>query len=134
MRGPSEGTPAHAAVIANVFTPARAAELSGIEDRLVAVARTETPKVLGGVVGRFTDAIDGDGGAESEEERYRRRRYHGSRGLDDMYNVNALYDPESADIHEKAIAANSNGINARTIRARCVSGRRTRSRTCSANH
>jgi len=95
----------HATVIANAFTPARAAELSGIEDRLVAVARTETPKVLGGVVGRFTDAIDGDGGAESEAARYKRRRYHGSRGLDDMYNVNALFDPESADIHEKAIKA-----------------------------
>ena len=36
---------------------------------------------------------------------FARRRYHGSRSIDDMLNVNALYDPESADIHEKAIEA-----------------------------
>jgi hypothetical protein len=95
----------HAAVAANAFTPNRAAKLSTVEDRLVDVARTQTPKVLSGVVHRLTDAIDGDGGAESEEDRFARRRYHGSRSLDDMLIVNALYDPESADIHEQAISA-----------------------------
>lgn len=95
----------HATVITNGFTPKRAAEMSGVEDKLVDVARMETPKILAGVVGRLTDAIDGDGGAESEEARRARRRYHGSRSIDDMLNVNALYDPESADIHEKAIQA-----------------------------
>jgi hypothetical protein len=95
----------HASVIATAFTPTRAAEMSTVEDRLVNVARTETPKVLSGVVQRLADAIDGDGGAESEEARYARRGYHGSRSVDDMLNVNALYDPESADIHERAIEA-----------------------------
>jgi hypothetical protein len=95
----------HATVVANGFTSARAAQLSNLEEIIVDVARAQTPKVLAGVVGRVTDAIDGDGGAESEEERYKRRRYHGSRSVDDMLNVNALYDPESADIHEKAIDA-----------------------------
>jgi len=95
----------HATVIGSAFTHTRAAEMSMVEDRLVDVARMETPKVLSGVVQRLADSIDGDGGAESEEARFARRRYHGSRSLDDMLNVNALYDPESADIHEKAIAA-----------------------------
>jgi hypothetical protein len=95
----------HAAVVATAYTTARAAGLSGVEDRLVGVARIETPKVLGAVVRRVTDAIDGDGGTESEEARFARRRYHASRSLDDMLNTNGLFDPEAADIHEKAIAA-----------------------------
>jgi hypothetical protein len=105
--GRGEISARHAAVIANGFTPARAAEMSAVEDKLVGVARTQSPKVLSGVVHRLTDAIDGDGdgGAESEEARYARRRYHGSRSIDDMLNVNALLDPESADIHEAAIKA-----------------------------
>ncbi len=103
--GRGEISARHATVIANGFTPARAAEMSAVEDKLVGVARTESPKVLGGVVQRLTDAIDGDGGAEEEEARFARRRYHGSRSLDDMLNVNALFDPESADIHEAAINA-----------------------------
>jgi hypothetical protein len=103
--GRGEISARHATVIANAFTPARAAEMSTVEDKLVDVARTESPKVLSGVVQRLTDAIDGDGGTEDEEARYARRRYHGSRSLDDMLNVNALFDPESADIHEAAINA-----------------------------
>ena len=95
----------HAAVFATALTPARAAEMSTVEDRLVEVARQNPPKVLAGAVARLVEAIDGDGGAESEEAVYRRRRYHGSRSIDDMLNVNALYDPESADIHEAAINA-----------------------------
>jgi hypothetical protein len=95
----------HAAVITSAFTPKRAARMSSIEELLVGIACTETPKGLGAAVGRVTDTIDGDGGADSEDARYARRRYHGSRSLDDMYNVNGLYDPESADIHERAIHA-----------------------------
>ena len=103
--GRGEISARHATVVANAFTPARATEMSGVEDKLVDVARTQSPKVLNAVVHRLTDAIDGDGGAESEEARYARRRYHGSRSLDDMLNVNAIFDPESADIHEAAINA-----------------------------
>lgn len=95
----------HATVVANAFTPARAAKLSTVEELLAELGTKHTPKVLGVAVQRLTDAIDGDGGAASEEARHARRRYHGSRSLDNMLNVNALYDPESADIHEKAIDA-----------------------------
>ncbi len=61
--------------------------------------------MLHGVVRRVTDAIDGDGGTKSEAELHDRRRYHASRSLDNLLNVNGLFDPESADIHETAITA-----------------------------
>ena len=51
------------------------------------------------------DAIDGDGGAATDEDRYARRRYHASRTLDNMLAVDGSYDPESAEIHETAINA-----------------------------
>ena len=95
----------HATVIATAYTPARAAELSTIEDRLADVARSETPNILGQVVRRFTNAIDGDGGTENEEAKVKRRRFHASRSLDDMSNVNGLFDPESADVLDAAIEA-----------------------------
>ena len=95
----------HAAVVASAYTTARAAELSTVENRIADIARTETPSVLGQVVRRFTDAIDGDGGADAEEAKHKRRRLHASRSIDDMLNVNGLFDPEAADIIEKAIEA-----------------------------
>jgi hypothetical protein len=95
----------HAAVVAGAYTTARSAELSTVENRIADVARTETPSVLGQVVRRFTNAIDGDGGAESEATKHKRRRLHASRSIDDMLNVNGPFDPESADIIEKAIEA-----------------------------
>ena len=67
--------------------------------------------MLHSVVRRVTDAIDGDGGTESEAELYERRRYHVSRSLDNLLNVNGLFDPESADIHETAITAEMNATS-----------------------
>ena len=95
----------HARTIATAFTRKRAAEMSPVEDALVGVALIERPGVLHGVVRRVTDAIDGDGGTKSEAELHDRRRYHASRSLDNLLNVNGLFDPESADIHEAAINA-----------------------------
>ena len=95
----------HASVIADAFTPKRAAAMTAFEDVLADVARNAAPDELGRAVRRITDALDGDGGAATDEELFERRRYDGSRSVDDMLNVNALYDPESAAIHEKAIDA-----------------------------
>ncbi len=95
----------HARTIANALTRKRAPEMSTVEDELVGVALIETPSVLHNVVRRVTDAIDGDSGTKSEADLYARRRYHASRSLDDMLNVNGFFDPESADIHEAAINA-----------------------------
>ena len=64
----------HAAVIADAYTPDRAAEISNIELQLVAAARDHTPNELGGLVRFVTDAIDGDGGAAADG-----KRSHGGR-------------------------------------------------------
>ena len=95
----------HADVIARAFTAKRAAAMAEFEPILVGVACNAAPDELARAVRYITDALDGDGGAASDEELFARRRYHGSRSVDNMLNVNALYDPESAEIHEKAIDA-----------------------------
>ena len=89
--------------------------------------------MLHDVVRRVTDAIDGDGGTKSEAELFDRRRYHASRSLDNLLNVNGLFDPESADIHEAAIAAEMNATYAATKTAHPPNGAPMQSRTCSAN-
>ena len=57
---------AHVSVIAE-DTPSRPV-ISQVEPHLVAMAREHTPHQVGGLVKRVTDAIDGDGGATSDEE------------------------------------------------------------------
>ncbi|MDQ1458498.1 MAG: hypothetical protein QOH28_4118, partial [Actinomycetota bacterium] len=95
----------HALVIANAYTPERASEMSELEDSLVVAARTHTPQELGRLVRYVTDAIDGDGGAATDEQRYERRGYHLSRTLDGMLATNGTYDPEAGEIHAAALAA-----------------------------
>ena len=82
----------HAAVIAGAHTRAHADQLSCIDNRLAELAKELKPSELGAVVRRYTDAIDGDGGAKSEEEQFARRRYHASRGLENMLRVDGLYE------------------------------------------
>jgi hypothetical protein len=57
----------HARVIANAYTPTRAAELSNVETELVAAARELTPNDLTRAVKYVTDTIDGDGGAAADK-------------------------------------------------------------------
>jgi hypothetical protein len=96
---------AHARVIADAYTPERAAELEQVEPAIVDVARAVTPRELLAVVRRITDAIDGDGGAATDEALHARRQWHMSRTLDGMLAVDGLFDPEAALIHETAIRA-----------------------------
>src|SRR4051794_6011067 len=79
--------------------------MAPFEAPLVEIARHVAPDDLARKVREITDALDGDGGAGTDEELFERRRYHASRSIDDLLNVNALYDPESAQIHEQAIDA-----------------------------
>ena len=95
----------HASVIASAHTRARADQLSCIDDHLAELAKELKPAELGAVVRRYTDAIDGDGGAKNEQELFARRRLDLSRGLENLSNVNGLFDPESADILDTAIQA-----------------------------
>ena len=95
----------HARVVATAHTRGRAEQLAPIEEHLADLAKEMKPSEFGAVVRRYTDAIDGDGGAENEEALFARRRLHLSRSLDDLLNVNGLFDPESADILQAAVDA-----------------------------
>jgi hypothetical protein len=95
----------HAAVIAEAYTPERAFEMSNVEPQLVAAARDHTPKDLGGLVRVVTDAIDGDGGAASDEAMHARRSYSMSSTLDGMLVTNGTYDHLDGEIHKAAINA-----------------------------
>jgi hypothetical protein len=95
----------HAVVIANAYTPERAADISNVEPQLVAAAREHTPKQLGGVVRYLTDAIDGNGGAATDEASHERRRHHMSATLGGMVTYDGICDPESGAIHAAAINA-----------------------------
>jgi len=92
-------------VVANASTPERAAAISDVEAELVDVARQHTPRELGGVVRYLIDAIDGDGGAVSDEALFERRRLHLSSTLDGMLAINGICDPASAEILLAAVNA-----------------------------
>jgi hypothetical protein len=95
----------HVAVVANSCTPERAGAIAEVEAELVDVARQHTPKQLGGVVRYLVDAIDGDGGAVSDEALFERRRHHMSATLDGMVAYDGICDPEAGAIHSAAINA-----------------------------
>ena len=103
--GRGEISSRHAVVVANASTPERAAAISEVEAELVDVARQHTPRELGGVVRYLIDAIDGDGGAVSDEALFERRRLHLSSTLDGMLAINGICDPASAEILLAAVNA-----------------------------
>jgi Domain of unknown function (DUF222) len=57
------------------------------------------------VVRYLIDAIDGDGGAVSDEALFGRRRLHLSSTLDGMLAINGICDPASAEILLAAVNA-----------------------------
>ena len=95
----------HAAVVANAYTPERAGAIADVETELVDFARQHLPKQLGGVVRYLINAIDGDGGAVSDEALFERRRHHMSTTLDGMVTYDGICDPETGAIHNAAINA-----------------------------
>src|SRR5258708_4542369 len=95
----------HAVVVAAAYTPERAAELNNVEAQLVAAARDHTPHELAGLVRHVTDAIDGDGGAATDEAVFARRGYYQSDSLDGMWVTNGTFDRVDGEIHKKAINA-----------------------------
>src|SRR5438132_13340337 len=68
--GRGEISQRHAVVVANAYTPERAADIANVGAELVDAARERTPKELGGIVRYLTDAIDGDGGAATHAVAY----------------------------------------------------------------
>ncbi len=95
---------AHAAVIADAHTPDRASELAPIEDQFVELARQHPPRTLRGFVRRVVDAIDGDGGAASDEKQHARRRLHLSKTFDGMYALDGFYDTADGAFLERALS------------------------------
>ncbi|HET9728024.1 MAG TPA: DUF222 domain-containing protein [Acidimicrobiia bacterium] len=96
--GRGEVSRKHVEVLARAWTPERAAALVPIEAQLVEFATGLHPKHFAEVVRRFTDAIDHDGGARSDEQLYARRRLHASVTLDGMVAIDGLLDPESGEV------------------------------------
>ena len=96
---------AHAAVVADAYTPRRADALDNVESQLADVAREHTPHVFGGIVRRLTDAIDGDDGAATDEHQHERRRLHLSGTFDRMVAVDGLFDLETGEYLKAALSA-----------------------------
>lgn len=84
----------HAAVVAEAYTTERATAINELEAPIVDAAKVATPKELGQIVQRITDALDGDDGAAGANEKYARRRLHMSEMLDGMVKLDGLFDPE----------------------------------------
>jgi hypothetical protein len=96
---------AHVQAIASAYTSGRAAALSGLEHEFVEAARKFEPREVRNLVRYATDAIDGDGGAASDEEQFGRRRWHMSRTIDGLLKIDALFSGLDAEFWEKAIDA-----------------------------
>jgi hypothetical protein len=95
----------HASAVANVYTPERAAEIGNVEAELVEFARQSTPKELAGVMKRLADAIDGDGGAVTDEHDYEGRACYLARLFNGALDLKANGDAYNAEFIETAINA-----------------------------
>jgi hypothetical protein len=84
----------HAAVVAEAYTAERAGAISELEEAIVDAAKLATAKELGQIVQRITDALDGDDGAATANEKHARRRLHMSEMLDGMVRFDGLLDHE----------------------------------------
>ena len=95
----------HAAVITNAYTPKRAWELATVEAELVDAATSISPQDLGNLVRYVTDAIDGDGGADTDADQRERSGCYLSRTTDGMLDIRGLCDPLTGNIVETAMNA-----------------------------
>ena len=103
--GEGEISRAHVRVIADAFTPERTEALAPLESEFVDAARACTPRELRNVVRYTTDALDGDGGAASDEKQHARRRWHMSRTFDGLLKIDAMFSGLEAEYWETAIRA-----------------------------
>ncbi len=95
----------HAAVIVDAYTDKRAAAINAAEETLTECARTHNPRELRSVVKYLTDALDGDGGAGTDQTLFERREHHQSRTLDGMLAYSGICDPEMGNLLEAALKA-----------------------------
>jgi hypothetical protein len=110
---------AHAAVIADVYTPERAAALNHLEPQLVEIARHTHPRHLRAIVRRYADAIDSDGGAATDAAAHARRRLHLSQTLDGTGVIDGVLEPEGHELVATALAAEmEHDLQANDVRTR----------------
>jgi hypothetical protein len=95
----------HASLIADACTPDRMRHISEVEGQLAEIARRVQPRELRTVVRRLTDALDGDGGAATDEQLYERRRLHLSPILGGMGLLDGSLDAEGTEIVATALDA-----------------------------
>ncbi len=98
-----EISPRHAQVVADAFTPGRADEIANCEPALVEQARLHPPKVFAAIVRRFTDAIDGDGGAGSDETDFDRRALYSAKTLHGAFDIQGNGDQLSGECIDTAL-------------------------------
>lgn len=95
----------HAQVLAHAANPERAEQLRAGEAELVDAARLTDAHTFHQIVRRVTDALDGDHGAKTANDRYQRRRLHASTTLDGMVAIDGLLDPEAGQVVVSALEA-----------------------------
>ena len=95
----------HAQVVADAYTAGRADEIGNCEAELVEQARVHPPKVFGAIVRRFTDAIDGDGGAGTDETDFDRRALYSARTLHGAFDLRGNGDQLSGECIDTALNA-----------------------------
>ena len=95
---------AHASVMADAYTEERAEQLACIEAGLVDFAKKVDPKSLRAAVGQYTDAIDGDAGADKDKKAVDKNRFHASL-VGDRVRGDLSLDPEAGEIVSGAVEA-----------------------------
>jgi hypothetical protein len=95
----------HVEVFANASTAKRVAALAEVEAELVDVARECTPKELAGVVRRYTDQIDGDGGADGDATEFDARRLYLSKTLGGRWELRGSCDHLTGEVLAAAMHA-----------------------------
>ena len=95
---------AHAVVIARAYTPRSAEALEPFEHIFANAAGNVDADDLRNVIRNVTDAVDGDGGASSDDEIYARRSLHSSATMGGVRG-DWFLDPEGGDIVNVALAA-----------------------------
>jgi hypothetical protein len=103
--GTGEISQRHAAVIASACTPERAEAIANAEPQLVDIAREHTSHELSGVVRYLADAIDGDGGAATDEAQHERRDLYLAETLDGRYDLRGNLDHATGLALETALDA-----------------------------
>src|SRR5262249_31884946 len=72
---------------------------------LVRVARKVTPKQLGNILRRYTDALDGDDGADRTKQDRARCAVYLAKTIDGMWSLSGTLDEEWGQTLENALAA-----------------------------